>query len=360
MARGFRRVRRWGRLPRFIWKRPTIYTRDSIPPFNGANNVINLKSKALRTATIILAGSLTVGATLVAQQTGNPGAAQGQPGAAAPAAPAAPAVPVDPNKVVLKVGESTMTAAQYEEFCDSLPQEVQFMARGPAKRRVGEDLVKLKVLAAEAKRKGLDQTPKFKQQVALMIENALAGALIADMQGALVSDQEIQKYYDEHKNEYERATARHILIGVGPETGLSDAQAKAKADEVRARIQKGEDFAALAKAHSADPGSKEDGGLLQPFTRGTMVPEFEQVAFGQKPNEVSQPVKTRFGYHIIQTQKVEIPPVAEVKEEIAESLRPQRLDAFVEELKKQANPTLDETFFGPPQKGQTPLGSANQ
>jgi parvulin-like peptidyl-prolyl isomerase len=135
-------------------------------------------------------------------------------------------------------------------------------------------------------------------------------------------------------------------------------QAKAKADEIRARLQKGEDFAALAKANSSDPGSKEDGGLLQPFTRGTMVPEFEQAAFGQKENEISQPVKTRFGYHIIQTQKIETPPLAEVKEEIAESLRPQRLETFVEELKKQANPTLDETFFGPPQKPETPAASA--
>ena len=319
--------------------------------------MLNLKSKAFRTAVLVVAGSLTVGATLVAQQQAQkPGAA---PAAAAPAAPV-PAAPVEPNKVVLQVGESSMTAAQYEEFCNSLPQEVQHMARGPAKRRVGEDLVKLKVLAAEAKRKGLDQTPQFKQQVALMIENALAGALIANLQGALVSDEEIQKYYDEHQKEYERATARHILIGAGPETGLSDAQAKAKADEIRARLQKGEDFAALAKAHSSDPGSKEDGGLLQPFTRGTMVPEFEQATFTMKENEISQPVKTRFGYHIIQTQKIETPALVDVKEEIAESLRPQRLEAFVEELKKQANPTLDESFFGPPQKPETPAASANR
>jgi peptidyl-prolyl cis-trans isomerase C len=295
----------------------------------------------------------------VAQRAGD------APAAVAPAAPdnaAAPAAAaVDPDKVVLKVGDSTMTAGEFEAFCNSLPQEVQFMARGPAKRRVGEDLIKLKVLAAEARKKGLDQTPQFKQQVALMVENVLAGALINDLEGTLVSDQEIQAYYDEHKNEYERATARHILIGVGPDTGLNDAQAKAKADEIRARLQKGEDFAALAKTNSADPGSKDDGGLLQPFTRGTMVPEFEQAAFGQKANEISQPVKTRFGYHIIQTQKVEVPPLADVKDEIAEALRPQRLEAFVEDLRKQANPHLDETFFGPPQPAaEGPVGALGQ
>ena len=309
--------------------------------------MINLKNKTVRTIAI-LAGSVAVGATLVAQPAGNPGAAPGGAGAPPAATPATPAV--DPAKVVLKVGDSEMTAGQFEDFCASLPQEVQFMARGPAKRRVGEDLVKLKVLAAEAKKKGLDQTPRFKQQVALMIENALAGALISDLQGALVSDQEIQKYYEEHKQEYQRATARHILVGVGAETGLSDAQAKAKADEIRAQLQKGADFAVLAKANSSDPGSKDDGGLLQPFTRGEMVPEFEQVAFAQKPNDISQPVKTRFGYHIIQTQKVEVPPLADIKEQISETLRPQRLETFVEELKKQANPTIDEAFFGPPQK----------
>lgn len=297
-----------------------------------------MKNRTLRYVAAVLAGSLAIGATLVAQVNNQP--------AAAPAAPAT--APADPNKVVLQVGDSKMTAGEFESFINNLPPEVQAMARGPAKRRIAEDLVKLKVLAAEAKKQGLDQTPQFKQQMELMRDNALAGALINSAQGKLVTDQDVQKYYDEHKAEFERVTARHILIPAGGASGQTDEQAKAKADAIKQRLDKGEDFAAIAKAESADPGSKDEGGLLQPFGRGQMVPEFEETAFSQKDNAISQPVKTRFGYHIIQTLKKETQPLAEVKEEITEILRPQKVEAMVEQLRKAANVKVDDTFFGPP------------
>ena len=285
----------------------------------------------MKSCVAVLAGSLAVGGVLVAQQ--------------AKEAPAA--VAVDPNKVVLKVGDAQMTAGQFEDFVAALPKEVQQMAKGPAKRRVAEDLVKLKLLAAEGKKRGLDQTAKFKQQMELMRDNALAGALISELQGKLVTDAEVQKYYDEHKAEYERVTARHILIATGGEKALSEEAAKAKADEIKKKLDGGADFGAVAKVESGDPGSKEDGGVLQAFGRGQMVPEFEQVAFSQKEGAISVPVKTRYGYHIIQTQKKDAAPLADVKDEIAELLRPAKLEGLVEELKKKANPVLDESFFGP-------------
>lgn len=304
-----------------------------------------------RTVRYAVAGAVVlavVGGSLVAQ-VGKPAA----PGTA-------PTAAVDPNKVVLEVGDSKMTAGEFENFVAALPPEIQAMARGPAKRQIAEDLVKLKVLAAEAKKQGLDQTPQFKQQMELMRDNALAGALINAQQQKLVGDAEVQKYYDEHKAEFERVTARHILIGVGGAGGLSDAQAKAKADEIKKQLDKGGDFAALAKANSADPGSKDEGGALQAFGRGDMVPEFEQTAFSQAVGAISQPVKTRFGYHIIQTQKKETQPMAEVRDQIAELLRPQKVQTMVEELKKGANVKIDEGFFGPPTAapahGQMPAG----
>ncbi|MGE5612174.1 MAG: peptidylprolyl isomerase [Bacillota bacterium] len=284
----------------------------------------------------VLAGSLVLGSTLVAQQS-TP--------AAAPAAAAAPAV--DPNKVVMKVGDTTMTAGQFEDFVSALPPEVQQMARGPAKRKIGEDLMKLKLLAGEARKQGLDKSEKFKQQMQLMADNALAGALINQVSTKLVTDADVQKFYDDHKAEYERATVRHILVAIGGDKAVTDAQAKAKADQLKARLDKGEDFAAIAKAESDDPGSKEDGGELQPFGRGQMVPEFEQVAFTQKEGTISAPVKTKFGYHIIQTKKLDTAPLEEVKDEIAEQLKPQKIDGMVQQLKAQAKPELDESFFGP-------------
>jgi foldase protein PrsA len=90
--------------------------------------------------------------------------------------------------------------------------------------------------------------------------------------------------------------ASHILIS--PEEG-KDEEAKKLAEQILERVKKGEDFAALAKEYSDDPGNSDKGGDLGYFTTGRMLPEFEKVAFALKPGEVSGLVKTQFGYHII-------------------------------------------------------------
>jgi peptidyl-prolyl cis-trans isomerase C len=281
--------------------------------------------------------------------------AGGKPPAAQPAQPAQPAV--DPNKIVLSVGENKMTAGDFNDFVAQLPPEVQMMAKGPQKRRVAEDLVKLKLLAGEAAKKGMDQTPKFKKQMELMRENALAGAFFNEVMPTLVGDADVKKYYDEHKNQFERVSARHILIPIGGEKNYTDEQARTRAEEVKKRLDaKPDDFAAITKAESADPGSKDDGGELPPFPRGQMVKEFDEAAFSLPIDQISAPIKTRYGYHIIQVKKREIPPLEDVKEDITEQLRPQKLEAMVEDLKKKNATQLDEAFFGPPAPAQPAQG----
>ena len=98
----------------------------------------------------------------------------------------------------------------------------------------------------------------------------------------------------------EQAVASHILIksdeSAGPEAA---AAAKARAEKILARAKAGEDFAKLAREASEDPSNKENGGQLPPFSRGQMVPEFEQAAFAMQPGEIAGPVQTQFGFHII-------------------------------------------------------------
>jgi peptidyl-prolyl cis-trans isomerase D len=118
-----------------------------------------------------------------------------------------------------------------------------------------------------------------------------------------VEDAELRAYYDAHLDEFledEQAQAAHILIRVAPDADV-DAQADAelRANGVAQIARAGGDFAALAKKHSDDPGSKDNGGDLGWFGRGRMVPEFDEAVFGAKPGDIVGPVKSQFGFHII-------------------------------------------------------------
>lgn len=106
---------------------------------------------------------------------------------------------------------------------------------------------------------------------------------VADVE---VTDEEIQKYYDQASKEL---NARHILV-----------EDEALAKELIEKLKAGGDFAALAKENSTDPGSGEKGGDLGWFTIGTMVPAFNDAAYALEIDEISEPVKSDFGYHIIQ------------------------------------------------------------
>lgn len=104
-------------------------------------------------------------------------------------------------------------------------------------------------------------------------------------------------------NDLKEIKARHILIRIKPG---KEAEAKKLAEDILARIKKGEDFAALAKKYSEDPGSKNTGGELGFFSTGAMVKPFEELAFSLKVGEVGGPVKTDFGYHIIKVEDTRI------------------------------------------------------
>jgi peptidyl-prolyl cis-trans isomerase C len=120
--------------------------------------------------------------------------------------------------------------------------------------------------------------------------------------GVKLSDIEIRAFYDNNPEAFkqpERVKASHILIKVDPQADASQkAEAKKKIDLVQAKLQKGEDFGALAKEYSDGPSGPE-GGDLGYFTRGQMVKPFEDAAFAMKPGEVSGVVETKFGYHLI-------------------------------------------------------------
>jgi peptidyl-prolyl cis-trans isomerase D len=114
-----------------------------------------------------------------------------------------------------------------------------------------------------------------------------------------VPPNDIQRYYNDNITQYqtaEQVRASHILLNTG---GKDEAAVRKQGEDLLAQIKKGADFAALAKKYSEDPGSKDKGGDLDYFGRGRMVPEFEAAAFSLPPGQVSELVKTQYGFHII-------------------------------------------------------------
>jgi peptidyl-prolyl cis-trans isomerase D len=140
-----------------------------------------------------------------------------------------------------------------------------------------------------------------------------------------VSDADIQKEYNANADSYrkgEEVKARHILYKA---EGGNDAAARAKAEAAVKKLKGGADFAALAKAESDDPGSKANGGELGSFGRGQMVKEFEDAAFAAAPKQVVGPVKSAFGYHVIQVEEKSEPRVQPLFE-VAPAIRARLLD----------------------------------
>jgi len=267
---------------------------------------------------------------------------------------------VDPNKVVLTVGDQKMTAKDFDDFVSDLPPQYQQMAQAPAaKRRLADELVNYMLMAGEAKKRGLDQSPKFQRQMKIAKDQILAATLAADLQSHM-DESAVKKYFEDHKTEYENVKARHILIRSAgspipldkDKKELTDEQAKAKAEEIRTRITKGEEFGPLAKAESDDKASGMQGGELGNFGHGQMVKPFEEAAFSLKPGDLSQPIKTPFGYHIIQVQEKNTPTYAQMKDEISAKLGPDNMDKMLSQLKKDQKPVIDESYFGPPPSTQ--------
>lgn len=128
----------------------------------------------------------------------------------------------------------------------------------------------------------------------------------------------IEKFYKDNAARYDlkkRVRARHILVKADEKASKAvDEDARKKAEAIKARIEKGEDFARVAQETSDDPGSKDRGGELGFFGPGIMAKPFEDAAFGAKPGAVVGPVRTRFGWHVIQVEEVQEPKVISLEQ----------------------------------------------
>ena len=176
-----------------------------------------------------------------------------------------------------------------------------------------------------------------------------------------VTDVEAQEFYDKHPEYFkmpDTVRASHILIAIPEDAKPEEIAAKEKkAKEIAGKAKNGDDFAKLAKENSEDPGSKDTGGDLDFFSRDRMVPAFADAAFKMNKGDISDPVKTEFGFHIIKvTDKKEshVVPFAEVKEKIIGYLKNSKQKQATEELVKRLREKATVKIFLPAPEEKAP------
>lgn len=221
------------------------------------------------------------------------------------------------KKILAKVGDKEISNLDIESAIQGLdPYQAQQFQTEEGKKYVLEDLVNQELLYMYAKDNKVDQEDDFRNEMAEIEKNVLKQYVINKILTSVkLTDEEKKAYYEANKQSFsnpESANAKHILV-----------DSEDKANEILNKINSGEiSFEDAAKEHSTCP-SKDSFGDLGTFTRGQMVPEFEDATFKMNVGEISQPVKTQFGYHLIKLEDkkdASIPSYEEIADKVEKTL----------------------------------------
>ncbi len=260
------------------------------------------------------------------------------------------------GKPIAKVSDQKITVAQFEEAFRVPGMAADSNEILSAKKRLLDQMVDQKLLAVAARDKGLDKDPKVQKDWESLEKQTLLGQLYRQeiLDKAQPSESELKSFYEKMKTEIK---ARHILVKTEDE-----------AKEVLKQLKNGAVFDELAMQKSLDPGSKTRGGDLGWFGWGRMVKGFQETAFGLKVGQLSKPVKTPFGYHIIKVDSIkqtELQPFEQMKERIKQqlmSIKPREMATeYVDKMKASAHVKLDKKVLAqlaskqPDTQGPVPL-----
>ncbi len=242
---------------------------------------------------------------------------------------------VDDSAVLATFEGGQLTQAEVEAFLASMNerQRTRFKTEEGRKDML-ERLALNKVLAADAQSQGIGTSTRDQIAMRQSQENYLVNRLMKDLRESAGGDEAALAYYDENIEEYkkEQIRCRHIQI-----------KDEETARTARKRAMDGEEFGALAKELSEDRRSKINGGDLGWFGRGRRTPEFEEAAFALQDGEISELVKSRFGWHVIKKEeaRTEI-PFEEVQKRIVRKIERESITTYMDDKKAAISVVIDE------------------
>ncbi len=248
------------------------------------------------------------------------------------------------DNVLARIGNQTVTESDLKEIANAVPEKFRHLYLTPeGRKKTLEYVVNIYVMAGEAERLGMDKKPDVANLLQFTKKDLLARLYLDQMSKDLPAptEAEAKENYEKNKAQYatpESIHLHHILVATEKES-----------KDVLDRLKKGEKFADVATQVSICP-SKVKGGNLDWLPRGSLVPEIEEVAFSMKDGQVTGPVKSKFGYHVLLLQEKKAPQensFDQVKEYIIEQVRFQKQQEHYEKLadtlKKQMKVQVDES-----------------
>jgi parvulin-like peptidyl-prolyl isomerase len=256
---------------------------------------------------------------------------------------------VPKDKVLIQVNDIKITVAQFDMILKAYPENTRAFVLGPGRQQFFDNLVRTLVLSEEGKRRKLEDDPTYQALAQYSLAAILANQTTEDIRkNARVDDAALKKYLDKHECEYTKLKARHILVRAkgspvpvrAGQPDLSEPEALAKAKDLRMRIQSGADFAELARTESDDVGTGAQGGDMGVFGHGQVAPSIEDAACQLKSGEVSEPVKSPLGFHLIQVQERQIKSLDELRPELEPKVRVELTKDQVEALINKAKVIL--------------------
>ena len=197
------------------------------------------------------------------------------------------------NQILAKIGDKTVTEADLKEMSNAVPDKFKYYYQTPeGRRQTLEYIVNVYALAAEAEKQGVDKRPDVQKLLSFTRNDLLARFYLEGLTKDLPvpSEAEAKAFYEQNKAEFvtpESIHLSHILV-----------ESEKEAKDVLAKLKKGEKFGDLASQVSICP-SKDVKGDLDWMPRGSLAPEIEEIAFTMKNDQITGPVKTKFGYHVI-------------------------------------------------------------
>ena len=260
-----------------------------------------------------------------------------------------------PDRVVLKVGDVQVTEAEFESRIKDLePQGGDADSASVSekdRRNLGDDYASVLMLSQQAVASHLDSSPEVARQLAIARMQVLSDAEFASlMRQAQPTPQEISQYYSAHLSDYDEVQVRRLFIwkrGDDSKDGvaLSSQAARARADQIRQTYALGTDVKKLS-----EDLRKSGQGLLDPepltFPRGELSPQMEKVAFALKDGEWAEVEDTQARLLLIELVKRDRQPLTQVSARIEKDLQDEKMEALLNNLKKNAGIWMDEQYFG--------------